>query len=179
MRDGKREGQRHRQREKQAPCREPSVGLDSGSLGSRPGQKADTKPLSHPGIPWCIILETLIIVIKWVEVSMRRKQGIYERRQTIFSEEEFSVKYRLCIIWRHFCLCFCFLIKALEDFHSFKWIRQTYDCGDRMYFNSNFLQNKSSTGLLFLSFIQCNSTHFNILSRCFLYASTGLKQGLS
>ena len=28
MRDTKRERQRHRQREKQAPCREPDVGLD-------------------------------------------------------------------------------------------------------------------------------------------------------
>uniref|UniRef100_A0A8C0JPD6 Dynein axonemal assembly factor 9 n=1 Tax=Canis lupus dingo TaxID=286419 RepID=A0A8C0JPD6_CANLU len=31
------ERQRHRQREKQAPCREPSVGLDPGSPGSGPG----------------------------------------------------------------------------------------------------------------------------------------------
>ena len=33
-------GQRHRQREMQAPCREPDVGLDPGSPGSRPGLKA-------------------------------------------------------------------------------------------------------------------------------------------
>ena len=31
--------QRHRQREKQAPCREPDVGLDPWSLGSHPGLK--------------------------------------------------------------------------------------------------------------------------------------------
>ena len=30
----------HRQREKQAPCREPDVGLDPGSPGSHPGPKA-------------------------------------------------------------------------------------------------------------------------------------------
>ena len=37
-----RERQRHRQRqrEKQAPCREPDVGLDPGTLGSCPGLKA-------------------------------------------------------------------------------------------------------------------------------------------
>ena len=29
---------------------EPDVGLDSGTLGSRPGPKADAQPLSHPGI---------------------------------------------------------------------------------------------------------------------------------
>ena len=31
---------RHKQREKQAPCREPDVGLDPGSPGSGPGPKA-------------------------------------------------------------------------------------------------------------------------------------------
>ena len=46
-----RERQRHRQREKQAPCREPDVGLDPWSPGSRPGQKAGAKPLHHPRDP--------------------------------------------------------------------------------------------------------------------------------
>ena len=36
MRDTERERQRHREREKQAPCREPDVGLDPGSPGSHP-----------------------------------------------------------------------------------------------------------------------------------------------
>ena len=39
------ERQRHRQREKQAPCREPDVGFDPGSPGSRPEPKAGAKPL--------------------------------------------------------------------------------------------------------------------------------------
>ena len=30
---------------------EPDVGFDPGSPGSRPGPKAGTQPLSHPGIP--------------------------------------------------------------------------------------------------------------------------------
>ena len=34
-----RERQRHRQREKQAPCREPDMGLDSRSPGSHPRLK--------------------------------------------------------------------------------------------------------------------------------------------
>ena len=42
---------RHRQREKQAPCREPDVGLDPATPGSRPGLKASAKPLRYPGIP--------------------------------------------------------------------------------------------------------------------------------
>ena len=40
MRDTETERQRHRQREKQAPCREPAVGLDPGSPGSSPGRQA-------------------------------------------------------------------------------------------------------------------------------------------
>ena len=42
MRDTERERerQRHRPREKQAPCGEPDIGLDPGSLGSCPGLMA-------------------------------------------------------------------------------------------------------------------------------------------
>ena len=36
---------------KQAPRREPDVGLDPRTLGSCPGLKAGAKPQSHPGIP--------------------------------------------------------------------------------------------------------------------------------
>ena len=46
-----RERQRHRQREKQAPCREPYVGLHPRTPGSCPELKADTEPLSHPEVP--------------------------------------------------------------------------------------------------------------------------------
>ena len=47
-----RQRQRHRQREKQAPCREPDMGLNPRSPGSCPGPKAGAKPLRHPGIPF-------------------------------------------------------------------------------------------------------------------------------
>ena len=56
MRDTERERQRHRQREKQAPCREPVVGLDPETPGSHPGLKAGANPLSHPGIPEITLL---------------------------------------------------------------------------------------------------------------------------
>ena len=49
--DRERERQRHRQREKQASCREPDVGLDPRTPGSRPGLKAGSKLLSHPSVP--------------------------------------------------------------------------------------------------------------------------------
>ena len=67
MIDIERERQRHRQREKQAPCREPDVGLDPGTLGSGPGLKAGANPLRHPGIPYELfqrsfsVLTTMII----------------------------------------------------------------------------------------------------------------------
>ena len=57
IQETERERQRHRQSERLAPCREPSEGLhlDPGTPGSRPGPKAGTKPLSHPGIPLQIL----------------------------------------------------------------------------------------------------------------------------
>ena len=46
-----RERDTHRQREKQAPFREPNVGLDPATPGSRPVLKAGFKSLSYPRIP--------------------------------------------------------------------------------------------------------------------------------
>ena len=77
MIDTEREGQRHRQREKQAPCREPDVGLDPRTPGSHPGPKAGTKQRSHPGIPFTFfrtdsrILESLRVdFCGWCEVAV-------------------------------------------------------------------------------------------------------------
>ena len=54
-----RERQRHRQKKKQAPCREPDVGLNPRTPRSCPGRKADTQPLSHPGILKLMFLKML------------------------------------------------------------------------------------------------------------------------
>ena len=62
------ERQRHRQREKQAPRREPDVGLDPGTLGSRPGPKAGAQPLSHPGV-LKLILYNLFLYINGEELK--------------------------------------------------------------------------------------------------------------
>ena len=54
MRDTERERGRDTSREKQAPCREPDMGLDPldpGSAGSRPGLQAGAKPLRPWGCP--------------------------------------------------------------------------------------------------------------------------------
>ena len=39
--------------------REPDVGFDPGSPGSRPGPKAGAKPLRHPGIPIFLLLSLI------------------------------------------------------------------------------------------------------------------------
>ena len=41
----------NRQREKQAPRREPNMGLDPGTLRSHSESKADAQPPSPPGVP--------------------------------------------------------------------------------------------------------------------------------
>ena len=53
MRDTHREREAETQAEGEAGSmhREPDVGFDPGSPGSRPGPKAGAKPLRHPGIP--------------------------------------------------------------------------------------------------------------------------------
>ena len=42
---------RDTQRERQAPWKEPDVGLDPGTPGSHPGLKAGTQLLNHTGVP--------------------------------------------------------------------------------------------------------------------------------
>ena len=59
MRDTERERQRHRQREKQAPCREPHVGLDPGSPGSGLRLKAAlNRWATQPAHNLCILRST-------------------------------------------------------------------------------------------------------------------------
>ena len=45
--------------------REPDVGFDPGSPGSRPGPKAGAKPLRHPGIPSQLIFNKHAKNIQW------------------------------------------------------------------------------------------------------------------
>ena len=60
-RETQRERQIHRQREKQAPCREPDMGLNPGTPGPCPELKADAQPLSHPGVPLYKFLKSNIM----------------------------------------------------------------------------------------------------------------------
>ena len=49
--DREREAETQAEGEAGSMHREPDVGFDPGSPGSRPGPKAGAKPLRHPGIP--------------------------------------------------------------------------------------------------------------------------------
>ena len=51
MRDTQREAETQAEGEAGSMHREPDVGFDPGSPGSRPRPKAGAKPLRHPGIP--------------------------------------------------------------------------------------------------------------------------------
>ena len=50
-REREREAETQAEGEAGSMHREPDVGFDPGSPGSRPGPKAGVKPLHHPGIP--------------------------------------------------------------------------------------------------------------------------------
>ena len=51
-REREREAETQAEGEAGSMHREPDMGFDPGSPGSRPGPKAGVKPLCHPGIPW-------------------------------------------------------------------------------------------------------------------------------
>ena len=76
MRDTQREAETQAlcQREKQAPCGELDVGLNTRSPGSCLGLKADAKLLSHPGIPFFqyfkMEISQLLQAVREVSVGM-------------------------------------------------------------------------------------------------------------
>ena len=51
--------ERERQREKQAPCKEPDMGLNPRIMRSHPEPKADAQPLSHPDVTFFFHLASL------------------------------------------------------------------------------------------------------------------------
>ena len=51
QREREREAETQAEGEAGSMHREPDMGFDPGSPGSRPGPKAGAKPLRHPGIP--------------------------------------------------------------------------------------------------------------------------------
>ena len=48
----------------QGPGREPNVGLNPRTLGSRPELKADAQPLSQPGVPGALVFQRFILLKK-------------------------------------------------------------------------------------------------------------------
>ena len=55
MRDREIHRQRRDTQGEAGSMQEPDARLDSGTPGSRPKPKADTQPLSHPGVPQSIL----------------------------------------------------------------------------------------------------------------------------
>ena len=53
--------------------REPDVGFDPGSPGSRPGPKAGAKPLRHPGIPSPYILYAYLLCLTDILLLLKTK----------------------------------------------------------------------------------------------------------
>ena len=86
-----RERQRHRQREKQAPYRKPDVGLDPGTPGSWPELKADTQPLSHPGVPKIFLLKFLKRFLKIYSWETHRERQRHKQRKKQGPREEPNV----------------------------------------------------------------------------------------
>ena len=98
QRDREREAENYAEREAGSMHREPDVGLDPGSPGSRPGPMAGAKPLRHPGIPpYIFLLEHLV----------------YQHSEWLFKDMNFvHLCYQKCwcFWWRSLslsCLC-CF-----------------------------------------------------------------------
>ena len=87
----------HREREREAETqaegetgsmhREPDVGFDPRSPGSRPGPKAGAKPLRHPGIPKLEVLTTRFNDVEErgsdIEDKLMAKRETEEKKQTI------------------------------------------------------------------------------------------------
>ena len=93
MRD--RERQRHRRRDKQAPCREPDVGLDPKTPGSRPEPKADTHPLSHPGDPNSLTLKPAVIIPYSINLSLLSLERLTSSKSYfLYVKTEHKLTYR-------------------------------------------------------------------------------------
>ena len=60
MKDTEREAETQAEGEAGSMHREPDVGIDPGSPGSRPRPKAGAKPLRHPGIPCFSIFDDMM-----------------------------------------------------------------------------------------------------------------------
>ena len=87
--------------------REPDVGFDPGSPGSRPGPKAGPKPLRHPGIPGNILdsrVYTATIFAPYKHTYATMKTGHYTRSK--FTECElyvFRSEFILDVYWDTDC----------------------------------------------------------------------------
>ena len=113
-----RERQRCRQRKKQAPCREPDVGLDPGSPGSRPGLK--------------------VVLNRWATQGSLTVVLIYLSLMTYDVEDLFICIFSMCITsllrwpFRSFALSlsyFIFVLRITFIFRSECFWHNSQGCG--------------------------------------------------
>ena len=94
--------------------REPDVGFDPGSPGSRPGPKAGAKPLRHPGIPISIYFKSLSINV-W-SFSLQ-SSALFHTLQTSSSGYMFKKIFKLNFRYIFLILTISFLDMMLK--HEF------------------------------------------------------------
>ena len=131
MRDTKRERQRHRQREKQVPCRNPNVGLNPITPGSRPELEVDAQPLTYPG--------ALSISYFWCYYKWYFKFNFWFFHATVLKCDWFLYILEYAILLNSFSSKVTFCIK--QDFLHDRAICREFYC---------FLSNLPSTFFLAL-----------------------------
>ena len=81
-REREREAETQAEGEAGSMHREPNVGFDPGSPGSRPGPKAGAKPLRHPGIPKLNFFKDFIYLFdRAIKGKREHKNGEYQRER--------------------------------------------------------------------------------------------------
>ena len=106
-----RERQRHRQREKQAPCREPGMGLDPGAPGSHPGLKAALNHWATRAAQYCDLYKLTICFFLPLALG---QPGMPEETRNPLGNGEVGMGCPLVLCPQ---LAFCFLIILL--IHAF------------------------------------------------------------
>ena len=106
--------QRHRQREKQAPCREPYVGLDPGSPGSHPGPKV---ALNHWATWAALFINIWISLSNSTEYHFRSFVKILMGRLGPFKKFSFPIYKHEIVLF--LCLSIIFIVFFIKIIFTF------------------------------------------------------------
>ena len=93
---------------------EPDVGLDPRTRGSRPELKADTQPLSHPGVLWLFSLRT------WID-SIRLRKDSKGSVATLYCSDFSTTRWFFLEFWRpHSAPLYSSFV--LEGAYYYSWV---------------------------------------------------------